>query len=126
MDDITNTGFIFVDGIAVFRPVGRRTLQQGVVLLRDVIARANAQRIRKLMLVITEVTGYEIPSLAMRSSIVREWADAAGGGVSIAVVCRPEYIDPQKFGIKVATSLGMIADVFESESEAMDWLRGLD
>jgi uncharacterized protein (DUF2384 family) len=42
----------------------------------------------------------------------------------VAVVCRPEYIDPQKFGIKVATSLGMVADVFESEGEAADWLRG--
>jgi hypothetical protein len=126
MDDLTNTEFIFVDGIAVYRPVGRSTLQQGVMLLRDVIGRANAQRIGKLMLVITDVTGYEVPSLAMRSSMVREWAGAAGGCLCIAIVCRPEYIDPQKFGIKVATSLGMTADVFESESEAMEWLRGLD
>jgi len=124
MVDPIHTEFVFVDGIAVFRPVGRRTLQQGIVLLRDAIARANAQRIDKLMLVITEVTGYEVPSLAMRSSMVRQWADAAGGRVCVAVVCRPEYIDPQKFGIKVATSLGMVADVFESEGEAADWLRG--
>jgi hypothetical protein len=120
---VSNSEFTFIDGIAIFRPIGRRTLQQGVQLLREAIARANAQRIAKLMLVITEVTGYEVPSLAMRSWMVPEWADAAGGSVSVAVVCRPEYIDPQKFGIRVATSLGMVADVFESEDEAIGWLR---
>jgi hypothetical protein len=124
-DGVTNTDFLFVDGIAVFRPVGRQNMRLGVLLLRGAIERASALRLRKLMIVITEVTGFEVPTLAMRSSMVRELASAASGDLAIAIVCRPEFIDPQKFGIKVATSLGMVADVFETEDDALLWLREL-
>jgi hypothetical protein len=62
----------------------------------------------------------------MRLSMTREWADAAGGVVSVAIVCRPESIDPEKFGVTMAASFGFVANVFESENEALDWLRDLE
>jgi len=43
--------------------------------------------------------------------------------VQIAVIARPEMIDPQKFGIVVATNFGALANAFASEAEALDWLR---
>jgi hypothetical protein len=79
-----------------------------------------------LLVVVTDVTGYEVPSLAMRLSMAREWADASGGVVSAAMVCRPEFIDPEKFGVTMAASFGFVANAFESENEALDWLRGLE
>lgn len=123
---LQHTEFVFVDEIAVFHPVGRQSLQQAVGLVRDAITRACIQRINKLLVVLTDVTGYEAPSLAMRLSIVRERAGAAGGTVSLAVVCRPEFIDPQKFGVTVAANFGMVGNVFESEYEAIQWLHDLD
>ena len=124
--DLTITDFVLADGYAIFRPVGQRSLMQGIEMLRDALARANAQRIAKLMIVITEVSGYEVPSLSMRASMMRAFAAAAGGWMSIALVCRPEFIDPQKFGVRFGESLGMVTDVFETEDEAVDWLRSLD
>ena len=41
----------------------------------------------------------------------------------VAVVTYPEMIDPQKFGVTVATNIGFVSDVFTSEEEALTWLR---
>ena len=40
----------------------------------------------------------------------------------MAMVAPPEYIHPKKFGMKVATDLGMAADVFTSKGDALEWL----
>ena len=76
-----------------------------------------------MMVVITETAGYGVPSLSMRLSMMRQWADAAGGAIRLVVVCRPEFIDPHKFGVTMAANFGMVANVFETEDEAVDWLR---
>ena len=74
-------------------------------------------------MVLVDATGFEVPSLAMRASMIREWADASGGAVGVAMACRPEFIDTQLFGVAFATNLGMVANVFETEAEAIEWLR---
>jgi len=38
------------------------------------------------------------------------------------MVARPEFIDPQRFGVIAAANAGLRADVFSSESEAVSWL----
>jgi hypothetical protein len=118
--------FDLVDGIAVCRIVGQYAFQSGVHVLRDAIVQAREQRIARLMLLITETSGYGVPSLSMRLATMREWADAAGGLVKVVIVCRPELIDPNKFGVTMAANFGMEAEVFASEVEGMAWLRRLD
>jgi hypothetical protein len=39
------------------------------------------------------------------------------------VVCPPDYIDPERFGVIVARGLGLDGNVFEREDEAREWLR---
>ena len=99
--------FVFerIDGIAIGRLTGQYTYPSGVHLLRDAIAQAREQSISRLMLVITETTGYEVPSLSMRLGMMREWAEAANGFVRLVIVCRPEFIDPNKFGVTMAAQL---------------------
>jgi len=123
MDKAGSIAFDFIDDIAVLRIVGEFTLPIGVELVRTGIAQAREQHISRLMVVITETTGYDVPSLSMRLSMMRQWADAAGGTIRLVVVCRPEFIDPHKFGVTMAANFGMVANVFETEDEAMDWLR---
>ena len=125
MNELHHTGFDFVDGIAVMRISGRYTLQNAIHRIRDTIAEASAKRIRKLVVVITEATGFEVPGVGMRASMIREWADAGAGVVRIAMVCRQEFIDPERFGVAFAANLGITANVFESEPEALEWLRDL-
>jgi hypothetical protein len=117
--------FEILEDYAVFRPTGKVTLQRAVEMVTDAIAFAREHRIRKLLVNTLNLTGYEPPDLAMRYFFVQDWARAAGRHVRVALVTRPERIDPQKFGITVAANLGSIAEVFTSEEDALKWLEGL-
>jgi hypothetical protein len=112
-------------GLAVFRPSGEVTLGQGIELVTGAINEARQLGIRKMLVVTNGLTGFASPSVGTRYFFVHEWAKAAQGQVSVALVARPEMIDPQKFGVSVANSAGLTTDVFTSEDEAMAWLRRL-
>jgi hypothetical protein len=111
------------DDHAVFRPVGRVSLAQAVRLVTSAIAFARDQRLGKLLVDTRDLTGFDPPSIAARYFLVHEWARAAGGIVRVAVVARPEMVDPQRFGVTVAANLGFEADVFTSEPDALAWLQ---
>jgi hypothetical protein len=117
--------FETVEGFAAFRPVAELTTEQAIQLVASAIALARAQGIPKLLIVTNGLTGFASPSLGTRYFFAHKWADAAKGQVSVAMVARPEMIDPQKFGAVVATSAGLKTDVFTSEADAIAWLRRL-
>ena len=45
-----------------------------------------------------------------------------GGALRVAIVARPELIDPQKTGVLMAQNRGVNGDVFEHEADALAWL----
>lgn len=63
-----------------------------------------------------------IPTLVDRFLMAEEWAGEARSMVAVALVVPPEYIHPDKFGVAVATKLGMQAEVFSTEEPAFAWL----
>jgi hypothetical protein len=109
-------------GIGEFRPRGESTLVEAVGLIAEAIASCRDQRITKLLVVTTGLAGVSIPTLVDRFLMVEEWARESKGIVVAALVARPEYIHPQKFGVRVAEHFGLVADVFTSESHALRWL----
>ncbi len=117
--------FIIIEGFAVFRPTGQMSLGQGIQLVTSAVTRARERGIRRLLVNTAGVTGFEPPSLGTRYFFAHEWARAAGGQLAMAIVARPEMIDPKKFGIAVAESAGLRSDVFATEEEAFAWLRRL-
>src|SRR5262245_47537520 len=111
---------------AVFRPTGQvSSMEQAVELVTAAITFARSLHIRKLLVDISNVTGFESPDVVSRYFYIHEWARAAGGLVRVALVARPEMIDPRKFGSTVAANVGFIADVFTTEEEALNWLQAL-
>ena len=94
-------------------------------MVASAIAYARDQRIRKLLVVISALCGFDPPSTFARFSLVEEWVRASRGVVRVAFVTRPEMIDSQKFGVTVAANRGLICEVFSSEEEAMVWLHSL-
>jgi len=109
--------------VGIFRLKGEMSLEASVRLVTDAITYAREQGIRKLLVVSTELTGFPSPSVSARYFFVQEWARAAGGKMRIAMVSRPELIDPDKFGVTVAANNGLTGDVFLSEAEALAWLQ---
>lgn len=114
--------FEVVEGRGYFRPVGSMSLEAAAELVTVALAYARAQGIKELLVNATGVTGFPSPTLSERYFIVDNWARVVRGAVRVAMVLRPEYIDPQKFGVTVAFNRRFIADVFELEEPALAWL----
>lgn len=111
---------------ALFRPTGQCTLKQAVDWVTSAIAFAREQRIRKLLAVTSDLSGFQSPSVGERYYFIKEWAQAARGFVRLAIVARPEMIDREKFGVTVAANSGLISDIFVSEQEALAWLQSVN
>lgn len=78
---------------------------------------------RRLLLDGTRMTG--MPSTLERFQLGEQGAAAAAGVLDrVAIVARPDQIDPQKFGVLVARNRGLQVDVFPEAALAEAWLRG--
>ncbi len=110
---------------AVFRPSGEASLEQATEMVASAISRARAQSIRKLLVITLGWQALNSPNVADRYFMVQRWAIAAAGAVKVAIVARPDLIDPEKFGVKVARNSGLCAEIFASEPEAVLWLKGI-
>ena len=117
--------FEIVEDYAAFRPSGQVSLEEGVQLITSALVYAREQQIKKLLVVTTSLTGFKPPSLLDRYHYIREWVSAAQGHVCVAIVVKPDLIDPDKIGMLVAKSAGLQADVFASEGEARAWLKSV-
>lgn len=110
------------EGYAHFRPEGEATLKLAIALVGDAIKYCHDEGISRLLADVTHLKGNAPPTIVERYWIAQEWAKLARGQVAVALVVRPEVIDPEKFEVIAATNLGQTADVFSAESEALDWL----
>jgi hypothetical protein len=122
---IESENFELLEDCAVYRPVGRVSLSTAVQWMTSIITSCRERGIRKLMVDIYGLTGFESPPLHTRYFFMHEWAGAAAGAVCIAMVARPEMIDPEKFGVMVGRNAGLTCDVFATEPEAEAWLRSV-
>jgi hypothetical protein len=111
---------------AEYRPTGEVSLDQGVKMVTSAIELTRAQHLRQLLIVLSELSGFESPGLGTRYFFMEDWARASDGRVKAAMVARPEMIHPRKFGVTVAALHGFSCDVFLTEAEALAWLRAGD
>jgi hypothetical protein len=81
-------------------------------------------KIGKLLLDGRLMEGFGPPTVSQRFWFATELAKEARGIVKVAMVVRPEFIDPQKFGVTVATNRNLDTDVFSNDAEALKWLLG--
>lgn len=109
-------------GLCHFAPEGEVTLVEGVALVTEAITHCREQDARRMFIDVRRLTGYAVPTLVDRFWLAQDWAEAAQGMVTVAVVALVEHVHPGKFGVKVANDAGMQCDVFTSEEPAMQWL----
>jgi hypothetical protein len=115
-------GFAMDEGRAVYRPVGSVSFKQMVALVRAAIAAARSNGARDLLIDATGLTGFHSPNTSKRFFAVEEWAKEARGIVPLALVARPEMIDPARFGVTVGANRGLDSNIFPTETEARAWL----
>ena len=98
------------------------SLREATDLVERAIAFACEQGLEDLLIDATGVSGFAPPTLSDKYGYTSRWAAAAGGKVRAAMIARPEWIDPQKFGVIVAANRGFAGNVFLTKAEAIAWL----
>lgn len=115
--------FELADGYATYRPVGGVPLQQAIDWISRVITFSVEQKIPKLLVDSTQLTGLTPPLTWDRFRMAERFAHAARGAyIKVVLIALPEMLDPQRIGVTVARNRGLFANVFTSEPEAMAWL----
>ncbi|MCB1616016.1 MAG: hypothetical protein KDI30_08385 [Pseudomonadales bacterium] len=115
-------GVVIVDDCAVLRTAGLASLEQASQKIIEAIDFARQNQLRKLMIDTLGFQAGNLPSKADRFFQIREWAYAARGEVSIALIVEEHLIDPERFGAGIAAISALKAKVFLSEVDAMQWL----
>ena len=112
-----------ISDIAKFRLTEIRGIENGVRLTALAIERAKQEGIRKLLI---DISGIDTgpPTVSERHWIIGELALAGRGAVRLAVVMRPEFIDPDDFDASVAIGRGRALQEFASEASALAWPAG--
>jgi len=110
------------DGIGWFDLPSECSLVEASELIRNAIGRCRERGVDKLLIDGRALVRMSVPSLVDRFLMAEEWAQAAKRKVVVALVLDARYVHPEKFGIRVATDLGLTVDVYTSESDALAWL----
>lgn len=105
-----------------YRPTGNVTFERAVDLVAEAMRHARALGLHDLMVNTTGFTGFPAPSIFARHALAVKWAESAGSTLIVALVARPEIIDPQKIGVLMAQNRGASGDVFPNEAAALAWL----
>jgi hypothetical protein len=107
---------------AVFCPVGEFSFDEMAHLISCAVVRCRRQKIGKLLIVSTRVSGFHPPGISERYNFVERIASDAVSLVKIAHVASPEWVSSGKFGVMVAKNRGLDAENFHTESAALEWL----
>jgi hypothetical protein len=107
-----------------YRPSARVSFEQAVEMVASAMRHARALGLIDLLVNTKGLVGFGQPSIFARHSLAVEWARSAGAALRVAMVARPEIIDPQKIGVLMAQNRGVLGDVFASEAAALVWLDG--
>jgi hypothetical protein len=114
--------FEIVGKRAFYRPIGKVSFEQAVEMVAAAMKQAREHEVGSLMVNTLGLTGLAPPTIFARHALAVRWAESAGSLLHVAMVARPELIDPQKIGVLMAQNRGVSGDVFTSEVTAIAWL----
>jgi hypothetical protein len=107
---------------AFFRPEGESSLKEAVQLVSMAIRFCGDQKIQRLLVNVTALSGLQIPEVLDRYALAEQFASVAAPGMKLVLVAKAEMIDARKFGVTVARNRGLMANVFSGEGDALAWL----
>jgi hypothetical protein len=114
--------FETMEGYCCYRLFGHGPLEEAANKVIEVITFSREQGIRNLLIDTTHWTGHPNPTTLERFDWAEAFAMAALTKVKVAMVVRPEFMDPELFEVTVARNRGLFGNVFDSEKNALEWL----
>jgi len=114
--------FEVMEGYCCYRLSGQGPLAEAAGKVIEAIEFSREQGMRNLLIDTTNWTGHDSPDTLERFTWASAFAQAARSTVKLAMVVRPELMDPEKFEVTVARNRGLMGNVFDSERAALAWL----
>ena len=114
--------FEVLEGYCCYRILGSGPLAEAANLVIKAITFCREEGHRRLLIDTTRWTGHLSPDTFQRYMWAQAFANASSSQVKLALVLRPEMMDPQKFEVTVAVNRGMDGNVFDAEKDALNWL----
>jgi len=114
--------FEVMEGYCCYRLLGHGPLAEAASKVIEAITFSREQGIRHLLIDATNWTGHKSPDTWERFTWAQAFAESAHSRVKLALVVRPEMMDPDKFEVTVARNRGLMGNVFDSEKDALAWL----
>ena len=114
--------FETTEAYSCYRLSGDGPLEEAAHKVIEAIAFSREQGIRNLLVDTTHWTGHPNPTTFERFDWAEAFARAAHTQVKVAMIVRPEFMDPERFEVTVARNRGLFGNVFDSEKDALDWL----
>jgi hypothetical protein len=105
-----------------YRLFGHGPLEEAAHKVIEAITFSREQGIRNLLIDTTHWTGHPNPTTLERFDWAEAFAIAARTKIKVAMVVRPEFMDPELFEVTVARNRGLFGNVFDSEKNALEWL----
>jgi hypothetical protein len=105
-----------------YRPSGTVTFERAVDMVAEAMRLSRTLGLSDLLVNTTGFSGFAPPSIFARHALAVKWAESAGSGLIVAMVARPEFIDPEKIGLLMVQNRGASGDVFHTEVAALAWL----
>ena len=114
--------FEVMEGYCCYRLSGHGRLAEAASKVIEIITFTREEGMRNLLIDTTGWTGHKSPDTSERYNVAEAFAEAARSKVKLAMVVRPEMMDPDKFEVTVAANRGLVGNVFASEKDALAWL----
>ena len=114
--------FEVMEGYCCYRLSGHGPLAEAAGKVIEAITFARQQRMHNLLIDTTNWTGHQSPDTLERYTWGQAFAQAAGSTMKLAMVVRPEMVDPENFEVTVARNRGLTGHVFDCEKDALAWL----
>jgi len=114
--------FEVMEGYCCYRLSGHGPLAEAAGKVIEAITFARQQRMHNLLIDTTNWTGHRSPDTLERYTWGQAFAQAAGSTMKLAMVVRPEMVDPENFEVTVARNRGLMGHVFDCEKDALTWL----
>jgi len=105
-----------------YRPIAHVSFERAVDLVAESMITARELGLADLLVNTKGLTGFTPPTVFARYDMAGKWTQSAGAALRVALVARPELIDPQKIGVLMMQNRGGHGDVFSNEPEALAWL----
>lgn len=107
---------------AFYRPIAEVSFESAVDMCNEAIRRARELGLSDIVVNSLGLTGFGPPGVFARYSMATKFVESAGSSLRVAIVTRPEIIDPQKIAMLMMQNRGVTGEVFTNEPEALQWL----